>query len=451
MVITIAASVGYFYAASGTTGSQTSVQSTSSTQPGEWRAFNTREIHIGCCPGYVAFDPNTGFLYVTVQPANTVYAVSPATGEIVANISVGRYPRDLVVNPINGMVYVVNQGSDSVSVIDGSTNRVVATVPVGRNPVEVAVNPRNGLIYVPDELSHELTVISGSNNSVIAEVSLGCNGPCTNSSTGVPNSVDVDPTTNSIYVASDGVNFLQVLNGSTYGLVATIPVGTYPDGVAVDPESGTVYVPNMLNDSVSVVDASTRSVVKTVPVGIHPHAVEFDPVLGDVFVANEGNSSLSVIGAMTNTLLANIRVGASGINPGGITVDPASGDVYGAVPEAGNVTVISKCVTSLCTQISGATPPCGSYGVVWTYPNYSPVSQGSQVSSTITTCTKGMGSWSVRNLDSNVTVAGGTFSCPCADVILFDYTAGVSPVTKGTYWFQESFNGAGGGNTFEVD
>jgi YVTN family beta-propeller protein len=172
--------------------------------------------------------------------------------------------------------------------------------------------------------------------------------------------------------------------------------------------------------------------------------------MGDVFVANEGNNSISVIGAATNTLLSYIRVGASGENPSGITVDSTSGDVYAAVPSSGNVTVISECNSSTCPSISGRTPSCGSYNVVWPYPNMSPVLPGSPVTSSITTCTQGTGAWSITRIPSNVLVAAGTFACPCSDTLLFNYTAGVPPLTNGTYWLQESFNGNGFGVTFVV-
>ena len=404
----------------------------------------------------MAFDPENGMVYATIQPADAVYAVNPTSGAIIANISVGSYPRDLVVDPTNGMVYVVNQGSDSVSVIDGSTNRVVATIQVGRNPVEIAVNPKTGLLYVPAELSHELSVIDGSKNAVVAEVNIGCNGPCGNASTGVPNSVDVNPSTNMVYVASDGINSLYVINGSTNLVVGSVPVGTYPDGVAINPSSDTVYVSNLLNNTVSVVNASRMAVSSTLKVGNQPGDIAFDPVLGDVFVVNQGNDTVSVIGAQTNSRIGNVRAGANyclscGVGPaGGLGVDTYSGDVYVAVPGAGNVTVISKCTTSDCLKVSGASPPCGSYGVVWTYPNSSPVTPGSQVSSSVTTCTKGAGFWSITNQASNTTVASGSFSCPCANVTLFNYTAGIAPITNGTYYFQENFNGGELGATFVV-
>ena len=456
VVIVVVASAAYLYANSGNLGTLQSSQSTSSTQVAEWNSFSARTFHVGCCPGYAAFDQENGLLYVTVQPGNAVYAVNPTTGAVIANITVGSYPRDVVVDPTNGMIYVVNQGSDSVSAIDGSTNKVVATIPVGRNPVEIAVNPKTGLLYVPAELSHQLSVIDGSKNAVVAEVTIGCNGPCGNASTGVPNSVDVNPSTGIVYVVANGVNSLYAVNGSTNMVMESVAVGTYPDGVAVDPVSNQVYVSNLLNDTVSVVDASKMALVSTLNVGIQPADLAFDPISGDVFVVNQGNDTVSVIGTQTNTLIGNVRVGpdyssSSGVGPvGGLGVDPGNGDVYVAVPGTGNVTVISKCTTTSCSVVSGVTPPCGTYGVVWPFPNYSPLLKGALVSSSITTCTKGTGSWSITNQVSKAIVASGTFSCPCADLMLFNYTAGIAPITNGTYWYEGDFNGGGGGATFIV-
>lgn len=442
VIIVGAAFFGYYYETSGAPGTRTSTQMLPTT---EWSNFSARTFSVGCCPGYVAIDHNTGVLYVSVQGADAVYAVNASTGTQIANISVGSYPRDVVVNSITGMVYVVDQGSDSVSVISGATNKVVETLSVGRNPVEIALNQRTGYLYVPDELSNEISVIDGSRNEVVAEVPLSCNGPCTNSSPGLPNSVDIDTATNMVYVANNGFNSLQVLNGSNNQLVATIPVGTYPDGVAVDSESNTVYVANMLSNTVSVVNATAKVVISTLQVGTHPGDVVFDPPLGDVFVSNGGNDTVSVIGTVTNRLIANVTVGAPCCNPDGIAADSSNGDVYVAVPDLGNVSVISKCVSSRCPVISGSTPSCGSYAIIWTYPDRSPVEPGSPIASSITTCTRGLGSWSITAESSNVIVAGDNFSCPCTARVLFNYTAGVPPFANGTYWLQESFKGGGFG------
>lgn len=294
-------------------------------------------IRVGNAPDYVAVNPNTGVLYVTVQPTNAVYAIDAATGVIIANISVGSYPRDVVVNPSTGMVYVANQGSDSVSVIDGATNKVLATVPVGRDPVELAVNPNTGFVYVDNQLSQSMSVIDGSSNTVVATVTVGCNGTCTNSTAGAPTGVDVNQATNTVYVSSNSINSLQAIDGATDVVVTSVRVGTYPDAVAVDQESNSVYVANLLNNTVSVVNANVSAVIATLKVGSLPGDEAFDQSLGVVLVTNGGDNSVSIINASTNAVVGTVAVGQV---PMGIAVDSATGEAYVANTRSDTVSVI---------------------------------------------------------------------------------------------------------------
>lgn len=314
-------------------------------------AAGASTINVGNAPDYVAVNPNTGVLYVTVQPTNAVYAIDAATGAIIANISIGSYPRDVVVNPSNGMVYVANQGSDSVSVIDGTTNKVMATVPVGRDPVELAVNPNTGFVYVDNQLSQSMSVIDGSTNTVVATVTVGCNGTCTNSTAGVPTGVDVNQATNKVYVSSNGINSLQTVDGATDAVVNSIRVGTYPDAVAVDPKSSSVYVANLLNNTVSVVNANVSAVTTTLRVGSLPGDEAFDPSLGVILVTNGGDNSVSIINASTKTVVGTAAVGQV---PMGIAIDSATGEAYVANTRSGTVSVIPilEAISSSLNQVT---------------------------------------------------------------------------------------------------
>ena len=46
------------------------------------------------------------------------------------------------------MVYVTDVNNNTVSVIDGKTNTVTATVPVGHLPADISVNPSTNMVYV---------------------------------------------------------------------------------------------------------------------------------------------------------------------------------------------------------------------------------------------------------------------------------------------------------------
>lgn len=84
--------------------------------------------------------------------------------------------------------------------------------------------------------------------------------------------------------------------------------------------------------------------------------------------------------------------------------------------------------------------------VTWNAPNgtYTP---GESVTASISADCGGKGAWAITN-SSNVIVAYGLFTCPdhkyggCGhDKVLFTYTAGLTPLTPGSYNFTADFNG----------
>ncbi|WP_423795179.1 YncE family protein, partial [Mycobacterium tuberculosis] len=70
-------------------------------------------------------------------------------------------PHGVAVNP-GGNVYVTNFGSGTVSVINPATNTVTGSpITVGLDPTGVAVNPVTGVVYVTNSLDDTVSVITG--------------------------------------------------------------------------------------------------------------------------------------------------------------------------------------------------------------------------------------------------------------------------------------------------
>jgi YVTN family beta-propeller protein len=82
---------------------------------------------------------------------------------------------------------------------------------------------------------------------------------------------------NRIYVANFNSNDVTVIDGATYAVIATIPVGTNPNGVGVNPLTNRIFVTNQDDNTVSVINGVTNTVIATVPVGAHPFAVGVNP------------------------------------------------------------------------------------------------------------------------------------------------------------------------------
>src|SRR4051794_20532224 len=82
-----------------------------------------------------------------------------------------------------------------------------------------------------------------------------------------------------IYVTNPLDNTLSVIDGSTYTVVATVPVGTSPAGVAVSPDGRYVYIAETEANAVSVMDTGTNTITTTValPARSAPAAVALSP------------------------------------------------------------------------------------------------------------------------------------------------------------------------------
>jgi DNA-binding beta-propeller fold protein YncE len=191
------------------------------------------------------------------------------------------------------------------------------------------------------------TTKTGPSTATLATAPVGAN----------PQWDDLDPVTDTIYVANGGFgaatgNTVSVINGRTcrVGDIAgcarlspSVTVGGVPWALAVDPATDTVYVPNGHN-TVAVIDGATcnaeiRSGCSQRPpevtVGRNPSSVVIDPANHTAYVTNAGGNDVSMI----NTL----RCGASnlsgcsalraptvavGIGPADVAVDGLTHTVY---------------------------------------------------------------------------------------------------------------------------
>jgi YVTN family beta-propeller protein len=91
-----------------------------------------------------------------------------------------------------------------------------------------------------------------------------------------PRGVDVNSTTNRIYVTNVNDNNVSVIDGGT-NTVITTPVGSNPSGIGVDSLTNKIYVANVFGNSVSVISGFSKSVIATVTVGSTPFGIGVNP------------------------------------------------------------------------------------------------------------------------------------------------------------------------------
>ena len=241
-----------------------------------------------------ATDPLTGRVYVTDAIQHSVVVIAERTNKVVATIPVGGRTYWIATNQVTGMVYVQDwrRSSTQVAVIDGRTNTVVARIPEnGLYSLGITVNQLTNTVYVAGTSVGGVLVINGRTNKIVAIVP----------GTGGDQRIAADPQANTIYAdvpEADGPGYLQVINGRTKTVTATISSAgqsIYPEGIATDPLTHFVYAANFGGNDVIVIDGQTNQIVGFVPVGTNPNGVATDPSANRVYVTNLFAHSVSVL------------------------------------------------------------------------------------------------------------------------------------------------------------
>ena len=171
--------------------------------------------------------------------------------------------------------------------------------------------------------------------------------------------VDVNPTTNRVYVSGFNSNTVSVINGATDTVITTVPVGVGPLGLAVNSVTNCIYVPNngatKNGTTVSVIDGGSNTVTATITVGTGPRYVAVNEATNRIYVTNNGGTTVSIINGDTNAVIGTIAVAGT---PNGVAVNPLTNRLYvtyGGTP--GNVAVYNTTTNGLVTTIAvGNTP-----------------------------------------------------------------------------------------------
>jgi YVTN family beta-propeller protein len=362
--------------------SQNILYASSQALPGIYAVLvgdDNRQVHINLpdetingtnyfVPKSMSLDPNTGKLYVIVDP-NLLYILdvgqeiskAKQSGKHEVNLTLnsnykkvrtGNDPRDVVAysdsNKNVHWAYVSNGDSDSVSVIDGDLGRVIKTIQVGKGPTNLAIDQKNRVLYVANEndIVHPITLV-------------GIETPLNTIDVGdKPWAIDIDKNTHLIYVANYGdgtVNgTVSVINGNAKiddnAVVHTIHVGKGPSAISVDEKTNLIYVANYgdgtVNGTVSVINGNAQDrPPQNVTVGKGPSAISVDEKTNLIYVANYGDGTVSVINGNAKigyyAVVQTIHVGKG---PNSISIDNSekiSDNIYVANLESGTISYLN--------------------------------------------------------------------------------------------------------------
>ncbi|MGA8415337.1 MAG: YncE family protein [Candidatus Dormiibacterota bacterium] len=289
---------------------------------------------IGCPPAPLTHE-------MDLINTSTCNSVITTDCHVVARARVGDSPLAAAVDEKTDTIYVAN-GTGSVSVVNGSTcnatvtsgcSTPVATIDTGGFPVDDVFNPMTRTLYVASPAPGSVFVIDGA--SCNALTTSGCGKPVkTVTDTFGPQALDVDVATDTIYTAdndSGGGSTVSVIDGATCNgstgsgcgsAPHTVTVGSGSFWDAVDQETNTIYVASNNVNTVAVINGARcngeitvgcSSAPPTVSVGGGPVSVAVDDRLHTVFALNGSDDTLSAIN--THTCKGTVTSGCSTTTP----------------------------------------------------------------------------------------------------------------------------------------
>jgi YVTN family beta-propeller protein len=298
------------------------------------------DIAVSGIPYGVAVNPDNNRVYIPMT-TSTGYAVAVIDGKTntvadTVTLSTGAFLD--AVNLANGRVYIAGctysfpPVTCGVSVLDGATDKVIATIPInaanGIGLQGIAVNPVTNRIYVSDASNLVIDVIDGNSNTIIASISLGGQQTL---------GLAFDYGTNELLAAING-NQIAIIAGWNNS-VHRVKLGTYNANAAVNPLTSRAYFTNetFAPSTLGVVDVRTGQVLANIPVGNNPFAVCVDLYSNLVFVTDKGDQTVAVVDGKTNTKVASVSVSGNFID-----VNPVTRLVYTSDLSSDVVHVISE-------------------------------------------------------------------------------------------------------------
>lgn len=147
-----------------------------------------------------------------------------------------------------------------------------------------------------------------------------------------------------VYVTNESTGDLSVIDGATFEVIATVPLGKRPRGIHASPDRKTIYValsgsppappgvdestlppPDKNADGIGVFDVETNRLVRVLPGGSDPE--NFDITLDGktILVSNEDAMGMSYVDIETGQLGVTVGVGGE---PEGVTLSPDGRQVY---------------------------------------------------------------------------------------------------------------------------
>jgi YVTN family beta-propeller protein len=311
--------------------------------------------------------------YVSDEEGGNVVVVDPTAGQVVARVPVGKRPRGLKLSRDGKLLFVALSGSprggpgidetklppadrnaDGVGIVDLAARKLLRTLPSGQDPESFDLSPDGETLYVSNEDAAELTALDVSSGTVRGKAHVGRE----------PEGVAVRPDGSVVFVTSEQDGEVTVVGARDLTVLAHIPVAPRPRSIAFTKDGATAFVTSELGAKVTVVDAAAYKALGDVDIHAdspkgspRPMGEALSPDGKTLYVSCGRGGSVAVIDVPTRKQVRSIE--GVGDRPWGIAVSPDGTQLYTANGTSHDISVVNAATGSLDRRIETGGLPWG--------------------------------------------------------------------------------------------
>jgi YVTN family beta-propeller protein len=312
---------------------------------------------------------------VSDETGGRIIVVDLASGQIAANIAVGKRPRGLRLSRDGSQLFVALSGSpiggpnvdesklppadrsaDGIGVIDIAKGQLIRKLKAGPDPESFDLSPDGATLYASNEDAAEMSIVDVQSGEVRLRVKVGEE----------PEGVTVRPDGREVYVTCEGSNQVVAIDTATGKVVAHISVGARPRAVVFTSDGRTGFVTNENDGSISVVDTASHRTTATIKLP-QTEAMPTVPRPMGAAIASDGPNiffslgrarAIAVVDASTRKPVRAIE--NVGDRPWGIAISSDGRTLYTANGPSGDISFVDVATGAITRRTATGGSPWGA-------------------------------------------------------------------------------------------
>src|ERR1700722_5235441 len=294
-------------------------------------------------------------LLVLNKADQTLAIVDPASGKVVARVSVGEGPHEVTVSADGKFAYVGNYGQqtpgNTISVIDLPAQAELQRVQLGPLQRPHGMLFAAGKVYFTAELNRLIARYDPVANKV--DWMFGT-GQATTHIVIANGDASLLFTAN---IGSNTVSAIERVSGAAGWTETAIAVGEGPEGIDWSPDGKEVWTATGGDGGVSIINVGSKKVPETLHVG--PKSTNRLKITPDgklVLLSDRDGGELVVLDRVTRKERARLKMGRY---PEGIQITPDSSRAYVAQEGANDIAIVDLKTLTVSGHISPGNRPDG--------------------------------------------------------------------------------------------